>query len=147
MADNGVIKARETDDPTTLETPLPTTRWFGVDSIGFWIKDSNDVIVRPDIGTGFNYQQAWDLLTLTVSNSWHVVNTPYTNAIIEVTMSTNSNNRTAGVRAVGTADVRSRRLDIDSPWSIIVETDNNGDIECFSSLFTDTEFHVSSKLK
>jgi len=149
MPDNGVLKTVITPDPATLGTPDPGTEWRGSDATGFWIKDENDVITRPDIGTGINWSEDWTTFLASGSGAtgaWTTINlgVGFENALVEILIATNGNNHTVGVRQVGSALIRSEVIDNDSTITMSVRADVNGDVQYFQSN-TQVRFTITAR--
>lgn len=147
MAEQGIIRVLSSDDPATLDNPQAGVSWFGVDAIGFWIKDSGGTVVRPDVGTGINFTELFTAVPFAINNVWTVVSlgAPFANALVDITMKSVSNNTTAGVREVGSVLVRLGIIDADSIATLPVRCDANGDIELFASTAANVAFLISAQ--
>ena len=86
----------------------------------------------------------WGVITPIQNNSWHIINTPYVDAFLLVNMSSTANNRFLGVREVLSINDRRKRVDTDSPYTLPVKTDLNGDIGVYAQQVSSSSFRIAS---
>ena len=135
MSVNGVQERIITPDPVTLGTPPSGKYWDGYDATGYWIKLDTGVVVRPDIGTGINWSEDYTAFGPGSSGAWTSVNlgVGFEDALVEIMIISASNNRTVGVREVGSGNNRTARIDLDSSLTMSVRADGSGNVELFSN--------------
>jgi len=94
-----------------------------------------------------NYAEKWNQFNPLVTGVWHVVVVPGAPAleIVNILIQNSSNNTFSGIRSVGSGFNRIVRADVDSPFSMLVETNEDGEIEVYATRMT-TVFNLESFL-
>jgi len=96
---------------------------------------STDTQTQLDLKLSNNYVQGWNVFTNITNNAWTVNTLPpsYQDKYLFVTCKTINNNRTVGIRQVGSTLTRSYRIDLDSAGAFMVYCNSLGQVEVFNS--------------